>query len=491
MDINLLKKYFVFLLIFLGSFNIAHASLEITEIMYAPEGGSDYEWVEIFNNGTSPIDLNKSRFFHGQTISGPITLKVGDSSVLQPSKYAIISKSLTDYSWLNFSNMVFSSSVLSLPDSGDNTYIAISDPDKNIIDEVTYDITKGGSKISKTSLSKINGSWLGASPTPGAVNVSPLKAEDSISNDIVNIPISISSSNQNSNTQVSSDNYAGEYKITAKIISPKIITAKLPFYISSLTTTNKRETLAVGRYVWNFGDGTSSEMKSQQEFEHTYDYPGEYVLTLSFFNTYFDKTPSATNRLIIKVVSADISISSVGQSPDSFIEFENKSNYEVDISGFIVKTNTQNFIIPNGTVILPNHKIKLSSKVTGFADSDLNSIIVTNQTGEVITIYPKKELSILDNRISNNISFPVGGSSNNQIKNINTNNSVINLNDLVAQAQNNEYPITDSSKSFYFWFGLLGIITIGITVVIITRRKVETSDYIEQEIRAEDIKIIE
>src|ERR1035437_10010212 len=122
MSIKIIKNYIILLVIFFSWVNLAHAGLEITEIMYAPEGGANYEWVEVYNNGSTSIDLNKYRFFHGETTSGPITLKSGDTTILQPSKYAIIAKSLTDYSWLNFSDMVFSASTLSLPDSGDNTY---------------------------------------------------------------------------------------------------------------------------------------------------------------------------------------------------------------------------------------------------------------------------------------------------------------------------------------------------------------------------------
>ena len=147
---------------------MAYADLIVNEIMYAPVTGSDYEWVEIFNSGNSAIDLNNYRFFHGETNSGPLTLRNGTTSVLQPSAYAIITKSQTNYSWLNFSGMILSASTLSLPDSGDNIFIAISDPNKVIFDSIKYDPSLGGSKESGNSLSKINNVWIGAAPTlPG------------------------------------------------------------------------------------------------------------------------------------------------------------------------------------------------------------------------------------------------------------------------------------------------------------------------------------
>jgi hypothetical protein len=163
------RKYLRIIIIFFLLTNIAYANLEISEIMYAPEKGADYEWVEIYNNSLDSIDLNKYRFFHGQN-SGPLTLRKGNSYILGPYNYALITKSSKDYSWLDVPNMVLSSSVLSLPDKGDNTYIAISDPNKNIITEIRYDPSKGGSKMSKSSLAIINGTWKNGIPTPGSEN---------------------------------------------------------------------------------------------------------------------------------------------------------------------------------------------------------------------------------------------------------------------------------------------------------------------------------
>jgi len=484
------------MLIFLGGFNVAHAGLEINEIMYAPENGSNYEWVEIFNNSSKSVDLNSHRFFHGEN-SSPISLKVGNSAILEPSKYAIIARSMSDYSWLNTSSPIFSSTSLSLSDDSSkyNTYIAISDADKNILDDITYDTSKGGSKISKTSLSKINGDWQGSKPTPGERNIEEVESsteESESSND--------SNSNNISNS-VSSDNstvlkYKPEvYKITTKIISPKVVTATLPFLISSLTTTNKKETLAVGKYVWNFGDGTSAEMQSQKEFEHIYNYPGEYVMSLSFFDNHFNKLPDATSRLIIKVISPDIIISSVGQDLDSFVEFENKADSEIDISGFIIKGVSHNFVIPNGTIILSNHKLIFSAKTTGFNHYDISLITVTNSAGEFIAKYPIiKEPLVSKNKISNSISsFVSKFSSDDKIDDNSdiSSSSVINLNDLAASAGNIRTP--EVSKLAYSLLGLVGIIIIGGAVVYITRKKTiaEVPDYLEKEISAEDIKIIE
>lgn len=485
------KKHFISFLVVMVFFIFTQkvsANLEITEIMYAPENGSNYEWVEIYNSGTDSIDLNKYRFFHGETNSGPITLKNGSTTILQPSEYFIISKSLSEgYDWLNFDGRIFSAGTLSLPDSSTgeyNTYIAISDQNGSIIDDFKYDTSKGGSKISKTSLSKIQGSWQAGIPTPGLVNI--LTSINNITEELgdsVNEDDNSDSSGTSSNSSSSSTKkkYPKILEIKTQIILPKIIVAGIPFNMKSLTTTNRDQTFSVGKFIWNFGDGMSRESKNAETFEYIYSYPGEYVLTLSFFDRYFNlkPDPEATDRVIVKVIPPEIFITSVGGGDDLFIELENKSKSEIDISGWVLRGINNSFVLPNGMIILPSKKIKLSPKVTLFNSSDLSSVILSNQVGETIAIYPqKKTYSNVSKLNSNNI---------NTIKKEES-PSVINLNDLSANASNSN---ENTVNSYYAWMGLLGVVVIGSISMILMRRRKIYPDYIDKDIRAEDMSIIE
>lgn len=488
-----LKRNIVLIALFFSWTNFANASLEISEIMYSPESGSDYEWIEIYNNSSTSIDLNKYRFFHGETNSGPITLKSGDTSILQPSKYAIVAKSLADYSWLDFSDMVFSSYTLSLPDSGDNTYIAISDPDKTIIDYITYDISSGGSKASKSSLSKINGEWVSGIPTPGRSN-------QNTSNTNQNIDVVLNTSNTNDsgavNTNSNNTNSSATQKepevlkISTKIISPKIAVAGIPFSFSSLTTTNRGETYAVGKNIWNFGDGRTSEVNSSGPFEYTYEYPGEYAMTLSYFNNYFLKQPDATSRIIIKVVASEISISSVGDNINPFIELENKSNYEITISSWIVTAGTHYFILPEGMILLPGKKIKLSPKITGFTGEDIKSVVITNINKEITASYPvafkkpiQKSSSFIKQTTGNSVILDKA-KTDSQFKD----SQIINLNDLAANASGSG---VDVSNGTYAFVGLIVLIGMGIAAFLIIKRKENKADYMESDIRPEDMTLVE
>jgi hypothetical protein len=233
-----MKKYLIIIIIFFLFTNKVKAGLEITEIMYAPSLGADYEWVEIYNDSSQTINLDKYRFFHGQN-SGPFSLKKGESYILGPYSYALITKSLKDYTWLNVPNLVLSSSVLSLPDRGDNTYIVISDPDKNILAEIKYDPLKGGSKASKTSLSFIDGIWTAGIPTPGRDNQQAKIIQDTPVKNSVEKQITTINDSDNKNLQTSQN--------------AEIKTIKQEFInLNEVNLGEKQFSINIPRYVYTF-----------------------------------------------------------------------------------------------------------------------------------------------------------------------------------------------------------------------------------------------
>jgi hypothetical protein len=101
-------------------------------------------------------------------------------------------------------------------------------------------------------------------------------------------------------------------RITTKINFPKIITAQTPFSFYSTTTDNRNITYNVGKFVWNFGDGVSITADNYGPLTYTYEYPGDYIVNLYYFDNTITSIPDAVDRINIKVVPADIYISKVG-----------------------------------------------------------------------------------------------------------------------------------------------------------------------------------
>ncbi len=282
-------------------------------------------------------------------------------------------------------------------------------------------------------------------------------------------------------------------KITTKIISPKVVVAGIPFNLSSLTTTNRKEIYQVGKFVWNFGDGGEGRVGNADPFTYAYEYPGDYVLSLSYFDNSFNKIADATNKINIKVIPSEIYINSVGNSIDPYVEIGNKSDYEIDLSGWVLSGVTNSFSFPDGTTILKGNKIKLSPKITKFTSSDIEYITITNPNKNIVATYPiQKKQIIQNNYVYDSIPATVRETSiNNQKENIiQEESNVINLNDLEANASQDGN--LELSNSAYAFIGLFVVISIGIiSFLLIRKRNKGVPDYIDREVNADDIKILE
>lgn len=441
------KYFFVFVaIIFFAFSNKAKANLEISEINYNPEVKTNHLWIKIYNNSsTDNVDLTEwSVADYDGTSWHYHAINAQSSTVLPPNSYAIIAKStsstINDFINKNpdISDQIFYGN-LTFENEGK---MGLSKDKKTIVCSKSY----GGSLDSSSQSNNISSSESNSNETSKVEKV-PKKEE--------------------------------VYKITTKIISPKIVTAGIPFTIDHQTTGIKKEKVIIGKFIWNLGDGSMRKSESSDPFNYIYQYPGDYVVTLSFYNSIFEVTPDATDRITIKVIPSGIVISSVGEEDDSFIEIKNNSNYEMSLKDWTIKGSFHSFTIPDGTIILPNQKIKFSPKITGFNFYDLNNIFISDSSGKVFAVYPNKNTT--RNFISNNFSKNIP-------KNTNKNeDEIINLDDLDANAVSSD---NNSNRNIYTLFGLFVIISVGVISVILMKKKKDYLDYPE-EINSKDIKIIE
>lgn len=154
----------LFFLILLS--NIALADMLINEIMYDAIGSDDdHEWIEIFNNGTSAVDLTGWKFFEDGT-NHNLYLKQGNSTI-QTNGYAIIAENWTmflmDYS---YNGTLFDSS-FSLSNSGES--LVLKNSSSNVIENITYSSNYGGSG-NGYSIGKISNNFTEMIPSPGSAN---------------------------------------------------------------------------------------------------------------------------------------------------------------------------------------------------------------------------------------------------------------------------------------------------------------------------------
>lgn len=334
------------------------------------------------------------------------------------------------------------------------------------------------------SIQRINDDeWIEGGPTPGDNNITQEQEEEL--GDSENKEDTAVYFTENEKVKTISNP-----SIVTKIVSPKVVVAGVPFVINHNTIGYKNEKIIHDRFVWNFGDGNLKEMNPCLPFSYTYLYPGDYVLSLSYYETSFSEVPEATDRLNIKVIPSGINIISVGGIDDPYIEIENNSSHEMILNKWTIAGVGHSFVIPDGTTILPNRKIKFSPKITGFKFENLSSLSIVDIDGTLFATYPKFEnykVVKKDSNIKKAQADDILGENKNE-SDLKSEEEVANLNSLSSSAYNS----SELSDQSFVYFGLFLVIALGIMTIVVLRKGSENNktDF-EKELSVDDIKIIE
>lgn len=370
----------LFSFVFLFSFNTAYAGVIINEIAWMGTQESQYgEWIELFNEDSSSIDLSGWGLYES---SGEVLI-ISLSKIIGANGYLLIERTTASSPdpvlGINDESGPFGGSGL----SNTGEYLVLKDEAGNVIDSLDFSsMWPAGNAETKETMQKSNGSWITASPTPKAQNNS---TDNTSSGD--------ESSSSSSTLQKKEEENKTGGKLKMSVKSPSFISIPVDFKISSTNTSCRK-------YFINFGDGSFEEVKNKigEKFSHIYYYTGEYVVTLDCFKSYSKEEPEATDKIVLKIISSDISISRVGEEKDFFLEITNDTSYDADISSWFITGESKKFIFPKNTIIKSKNKITLSPKITGFSFVDKNFLKLFNSQNEMIfnlapvpnkIVYPK------------------------------------------------------------------------------------------------------
>ena len=418
--------------------NLARAEVIINEVMYAPVQSDSYnEWIELYNTDlSSSVDLTNltlcgtadtDKIKSGYIKKGATSVSNDDGMMLQAGQYAIITDggSGTEV----YDNFSIPSNALSLHVDSSSMCGGLSNNGEEIkllglSPANSFDYTRYIDKANGdgNSLQKISGSWVGAIPTPGMPNqTSATTPPDSTPSPTGGGVLISPASNSVVVTETKNNKVTEEPKIKTKITAKNTGFVDSPISLQATTLGYSGEKLYSGKYFWNFGDGDSKEVQVNysQPFSHTYFYPGEYTVSLDYYQNYYGEIPDASSQVIIKIVSNDIVISRVGDVKDFFIELKNNTDYNNDISNWVLVSDYKNFTIPKNTNLGPQKAVMLSPRITLFSIEDKNTLKLMNAQREVMFEYSpviaptvsSKNISVLDKKsklvATNPVSFKV------------------------------------------------------------------------------------
>ncbi len=365
-----MRKLTIILMFFFFMPVLAHAQLQLSEVMYdSPGTDTGREWVEVYNSTVQDVDLSDWTFFQGGTNHKISSLASSTPAVLKGSSYAIIASDSSKFfiDWPHYTGIIFHSA-FSLKNTGET--ISLSNKGQQV-DQYTIDPAIGA-QGDGNSLQKLNGLWVGAAPTPGAANrvsqgavqnPNPESSGTDPSPSTTNNPVVAASTAE---TQTSSNGTSIVFKqypvdpqifCTMSVSNSPVVGVAVKF--SGESWGLQKEPLANARYIWNFGDGSTAEGKSAF---HTYREEGTYFAVLSVGAGEY----SASSNLKIDIVKPQIEISKVLVGEAGFVEVKNGSSQDIDISGFSLRSGGNSFYFPLSSVVVAGQSLRFYQETLGF-----------------------------------------------------------------------------------------------------------------------------
>ena len=332
--------------VFLSGFNLAKASVVISEIKISP---IEDRFIKLYNDGSAAVDLTnwyiQRKTQTGTSFGSLVSKTYFENKQIGANSYFLISRGLPD------SDIIID---LTLTESN---VVQIKNSAGEVVDKKCWgDVSDCGSVSSPSDQNSDADTDTGK--------------EEEGDNEVQTAKTVKSSSLQ---AEISSRSVA--YTGVAHAFSGKV--------------TKGGQQVHTGRYFWNFGDGDSRQVKvvNTDKFTHTYFYPGEYTVIFEHYPDHFADIPDVSEKINIKVISPQVFISKVGDYKDFFVELSNSTNYEAEISGWVLQSGGKNFSIPKNTAIPANKKMIIPGHVTGFTYGDQSGLKLFSPSGELIFDY--------------------------------------------------------------------------------------------------------
>ncbi len=363
------------------------STLRITEIMYdAPGTDSTNEWIEVLNTGESSIDLTTYKFFENNTAHSITAL--GTLNLLEAGQYAIIADNAENFK-NNYPNLPTSNiydSVFSLSNSA-GEYLAIKDSAGEITHEITYSPAVGANGDGNTLHISSTNSIIAGIPSPLGSEIA--------NNDNTNTSSTAKSTATNSSPN-NSDTVVPQ-RINSKFVftHPGITIANSPVLFKAILYGNSGEIIDRGEFTWNFGDGQIVNTNHLVPVEHTYFYPGDYTISLSYKYAW-SVSPIFINKTKITIISSPFELTNLYAEPVSAVGIKNNRDSEYDLSSYMIRTGHGLVTVPKNTFVGAKDEIYITLPKYSYTK---NNIVLLDPAGYQVSDF--NQTSVKDSLVAN------------------------------------------------------------------------------------------
>lgn len=341
--INVLKVYLPIMLFSLGL--SVYADLEITEIMYNPEGADDgYEYVIIKNISGSSLDLSEYYFLEAETHHGLYP----ESDNLGNNNDAWVVKNI-DMARSRYGDHLYVKSSFSLNNTGET--LVFTDTDRNAVAEFSYNSDMGGNGDG-TALS-VSGSGVSVITTSGLDTSGPSSV------------VSENAGNSSVSKKISYEPYyTGYIETPQSIVATDSINIKAGVYLRK----GEREIHKKGGYYYlNFGNGYGKEYYERIDVPYSYDAPGTYLLTLEYYHGKLAKEhlePDVVAQKEIQVIEPSLAI--IHYDGFKGLTLHNKALDRIDLEGWHLVSGADIYTFPKYSSIGAGQDLVVAREHLGF-----------------------------------------------------------------------------------------------------------------------------
>lgn len=342
----------------------AWASLIINEISWQGYlGDANNEWIEIYNDGGETVNLDGWLL---EASDGTPSINLSGLSVSAGS--FLLLERTDDTTVPEETASLFYSGALS--NEGEN--LILKNSSGSVIDSANF--SSGWNDMQSSSvgtMSRFGSVWREGEATPKAMNTA-LESDENNNEDDSNED----GDEENNNEENEENDQEKDKEVKGKPIlkEPKgniesqnqsFVGIPVPF--NSFLTDIDSDEIRRGIYVWNMGDGSVLYKTKKESFEYTYQYPGEYVVSLSFNKLDFGKDvldidPYIYDEHIITITDNSITIEDFKY--DGTIVLKNNASHSLNLSGWVLQNSDTKFTIPKHTMVRPGKTITFSGSVT-------------------------------------------------------------------------------------------------------------------------------
>lgn len=381
---------FLLLTIFGWSPQVSYAQMQFNEIMYDASGtDTDHEWVEIYNAGTTSVDITGWKFNDGSnhTLNTPPTNGSSGSLNIPQGGYFILAADATQFlqDYPSFTGTVIDT-VMSLNNTGD--ILTLLDKSDTAISTVTYTGATGAAGDGRSLQRESNGGvWGVGVPTPGSQNIlSGSTQSDNSQSGALGTASQTSESSKKDETQKN----APPSQISANISMQKTAFTGVAVPVKVVVSGPFKEYLKYGKFLWNMGDGSEVLARDDTPFEYVYDYPGLYTVVFEYYLNPYNTEPDLVIRSSILVSDPGIQIKSIDSSGK--IVLLNTATTELNLFGWKLGDASGKllYVFPRNTFIPPGKEVIFSAKALKL-QIPIESLVIVSPLGQIRATYPESK----------------------------------------------------------------------------------------------------